>query len=125
MQVRSFVVQVADWAVKGDLDTIETFQHLGEAFKWKIAFHYQNRQIPVIVDIFKRAPLAVFVGGTAIQRMVALQKAALAQRPNDIGILEFGRCRHRASCFLQSWVFVPCPESCVKQSLLVPMVTVR
>lgn len=91
VQVRSFVVQVADWAVKGDLDAIESFEHLGEAFKWKIAFHYQNRQTPVIVDIFKRAPLAVFVGGTASQRMAALQKAALAQRPNDVGILEFGR----------------------------------
>lgn len=89
-QVRGFVVQVADWAATGNLDAIEAFEHLGEAFKWKIAFHYQNRQTPVIVDIFKRAPLAVFVAGTASQRMSALQKAALAQRPNDIGILEFG-----------------------------------
>ena len=43
---------------QGDLDAIESFEHLGEAFKWKIAFHYQNRQQPAIVDIFKRAPLA-------------------------------------------------------------------
>jgi len=90
-KVRGFVVQVADWAAKGDLDAIESFEHLGEAFKWKIAFHYQNRQTPVIVDIFKRAPLAVFTGGTASQSMAALQKAALAKRPGGLGILEFGR----------------------------------
>lgn len=90
-KVRGFVVQVADWAAKGDLDAIESFEHLGEAFKWKIAFHYQNRQAPVIVDIFKRAPLAVFTGGTASQSMAALQKAALAKRPQGLGILEFGR----------------------------------
>lgn len=90
-QVRGFVAQVADWAAKGDLDAIESFEHLGEAFKWKIAFHYQNRQAPVIVDIFKRAPLAVYVGGTANQSMAALQKATLAKRPTDLGILEFGR----------------------------------
>jgi len=90
-QVRGFVVQVADWAAKGDLDAIESFEHLGEAFKWKIAFHYQDRQAPVIVDIFKRAPLAVFVGGTASQLMATLQKATLAKRPGDLGILEFGR----------------------------------
>jgi 5-methylcytosine-specific restriction protein B len=90
-QVRGFVVQVADWAAKGDLDAIESFDHLGEAFKWKIAFHYQDRQTPVIVDIFKRAPLAVFVGGTANQSMAALQKATLAKRPDDMGILEFGQ----------------------------------
>ena len=90
-KVRGFVAQVADWAAKGDLDAIESFEHLGEAFKWKIAFHYQNRQTPVIVDIFKRAPLAVFVGGTTSQSMAMLQKATLAKRPDGLGILEFGR----------------------------------
>jgi len=90
-KVRGYVVQVATLATQGDLDGIEAFEHLGEAFKWKIAFHYQNRQAPVIVDIFKRAPLAAFVGGTASQSMATLQKSALARRPPDVGILEFGR----------------------------------
>lgn len=90
-KVRGYVVQVATLAANGDLDGIEAFGHLGEATKWKIAFHYQNRQTPVIVDIFKRAPLAVFTGGTASQSMAALQKAALAKRPEGLGILEFGR----------------------------------
>jgi 5-methylcytosine-specific restriction protein B len=90
-KVRAYVVQMADLAARGDLDGIEAFDHLGEAIKWKIAFHYQNRQSPVIVDIFKRAPLAVFVGGTASQSMAALQKATLAKRPTGLGILEFGR----------------------------------
>src|SRR5690606_511650 len=68
-QVRGFVAQVANWAAEGDLDSIESFEYLGEAFKWKIAFHYQNRQSPMIVDIFKRAPLAMFVGETISQNM--------------------------------------------------------
>jgi len=75
-KVRGFVVQVADWAAQGDLNAIESFEHLGEAFKWKIAFHYQNRRMPVIVDIFKRAPLAVFVGGTASESMAASSHSA-------------------------------------------------
>ncbi|MEB2337432.1 MAG: AAA family ATPase [Nitrospirales bacterium] len=90
-KVRNYVAQVADLAEKGDLEGIESFKHLGEAFKWKIAFHYQNRQAPVIVDIFKRAPLAVYVGGTANQSMAVLQEATLAKRPTELGILEFGR----------------------------------
>ena len=90
-KVRGFVVQVADWAAQGDLKAIESFEHLGEAFKWKIAFHYQNRQMPVIVDIFKRAPLAVFVSGTASQSMATLQQATVTKRPGGRGILEFGR----------------------------------
>lgn len=90
-QVRGFVVQVASWAASGDLDAIESFEHLGEAFKWKIAFHYQNRQAPNIVAIFKRAPLALFVGGTANQNMGTLQKATMFKRPRALGVLEFGR----------------------------------
>lgn len=90
-KVRGYVGQIAALAANGDLDGIEAFDHLGEATKWKIAFHYQNRQQPVIVDIFKRAPLAAFTGGTASQSMAALQQVALAQRPEGVGILEFGR----------------------------------
>ena len=90
-KVRGYVAQVADLAARGDLGGIEAFDHLGEAFKWKIAFHYQDRQAPVIVDIFKRAPLAVYVGGTASQSMAKLQTATLTKRPADLGILEFGR----------------------------------
>jgi 5-methylcytosine-specific restriction protein B len=89
--VRDHVAQVALLAAQGDLDSIEKFEHLGEAYKWKIAFHYQNRLSPVIVDIFKKAPLAVFVGDTAARSMAVLQKAAVAKRPVDLGILEFGR----------------------------------
>jgi 5-methylcytosine-specific restriction protein B len=91
LQVRSHVAQVATLAAQGDLDGIEKFEHLGEAYKWKIAFHYQNRQSPVIVDIFKKAMLAVFVGDTAARSMAVLQKAAVAKRPAELSILEFGR----------------------------------
>ncbi|HGN1363221.1 McrB family protein [Achromobacter xylosoxidans] len=90
-KVRGHIQQLAALAANGDLDGIEAFEHLGEATKWKIAFHYQNRQAPVIVDIFKRAPLAVFAGGTASQSMASLQQAALTKRPGALGILEFGR----------------------------------
>lgn len=89
-KVRGYVIHVATLAASGDLDKIEAFKHLGEAFKWKIAFHYQNRQQPVIVGVFKPAMLAAYTGGTT-KSMAALQKAALALRPQDVRILEFGR----------------------------------
>ena len=89
--VRAQAAQVASLAAQGDLDGIEKLAHLGEAYKWKLAFHYQNRQAPVIVDIFKKAPLAVFVGDAAAPDMAVLQKAAVAKRPAELGVLEFGR----------------------------------
>jgi len=90
-KLRSYIVQVAMLATQGNVDDIEAFTHLGEAFKWKIAFHYQSRQVPVILPIFKRAPLAAYTGNTASQKMAILQKAALINRPVDVGILEYGR----------------------------------
>ena len=90
-QVRGFVVKVADWAAQGDLASIDAFAHLGEAFKWKIAFHYQNRQHPTIVATFTRPPLAAFTGESSSLSMGELQQAAVARRPEEVGILEFGR----------------------------------
>lgn len=90
-QVRGFVVQVAGWAAAGNLNAIEAFEYLGEAFKWKIAFHYQKREEPTIAAIFKRAPLALFVGDTAKQSMAMLQQATMGKRPSELGVLEFSR----------------------------------
>jgi len=90
-KVRAQVAQVVDLAAKGDLVAIDAFEHLGEAFKWKIAFHYQDRQKPLIVNIFKREWLAAYVSGTAKSGMAILQKAAMTKRPADLGIHEFGR----------------------------------
>ena len=89
-KVRGQVAQVAQLAIDGDLDAIEAFEHLGESFKWKIAFHYQARLNPVIVNIFKRDWLAAFTGDTTKSNMATLQKAVVAKCPPDLGILEFG-----------------------------------
>jgi len=90
-KVRGYITEVASFAAEGKVDDIAAFAHLGEAFKWKIAFHYQNRQAPVVVDIFKPEALAVYVGGAASQGMATLQKAVLAKRQDELGVLEFGR----------------------------------
>ncbi|KAA0982066.1 hypothetical protein [Pseudomonas sp. ANT_J28] len=90
VKVRGYVVQVITLASQGDVEGIESFERLGEATKWKIAFHHQNRPILAVVDIFKKAPLDAFVGETAGRSMAALQKTALALFPTNLGILEFG-----------------------------------
>lgn len=85
-KVRGYVAQVADLAAQGDLDGIDAFNHLGEAFKWKIAFHYQNRQAPVIVDIFKQKPLANYIGDAATR---AWRRCRRQRWPNDLAIWAF------------------------------------
>ncbi len=98
--VRGYLAQVATLAAQGDLDGIEKFKHLGEDYKWKIAFHYQNRQSPVIVDIFKKAPLTVFVGDTATRSMAVVARRS-GIRAADLGSLE----PEEASIASQQWLF--------------------
>ena len=103
-KVRDYVIQIAELASQGDVDGIGALSFKdsegrslrikeaeSEAFRWKVAFHYQNRQKPVIVDVFKPALLATYTGRSASEGMTALQKAAIAKRPAGMGILEYGR----------------------------------
>lgn len=89
-KVKGYVARVAEMAAKGDVDGIEAFKHLGEAFKWKIAFHYQNRENPVIVPVFKKEWIAAWLSETTKHSMGELQKDAAAKRGAEVGILEFG-----------------------------------
>ena len=61
-KVKSIVVQVAEAAAKGDYDLIDAVD-LGEAYKWKIAFHYQDRQRPGVVAVFKNKRLKAWLEG--------------------------------------------------------------
>ena len=89
--VRNHVVKIATWAAEGKLDFEDTDEPpLWETITWKIAFHYQDRQQPKIVNIFKKAMLAVHLGESEKLSMGALQKATLAKMPAGMGILEYG-----------------------------------
>ena len=103
-KVRDYVIQIAELASQGDVDGIGALSFKdsegrslrikeaeGEAFRWKVAFHYQDRKKPVIVDVFNPALLAAYTGRSASEGMTALQKAAIAKRPAGMGILEYGR----------------------------------
>jgi len=89
-KVREIVASVAEAAAKGDLQAIESAD-LGQATKWKIAFHYQNREKPCVIDIFMTRSLLVFLG-LSDQRlsMIDLQAATLKEKVEGEGILEFG-----------------------------------
>ena len=61
-KVKSLVVQVAEAAARGDYSAINAAD-LGEAYKWKIAFHYQDRSNPGVVALFKRQRLQMWLKG--------------------------------------------------------------
>jgi 5-methylcytosine-specific restriction protein B len=89
-RVRDIVADVAEAAARGDLQVIEDAD-LGQATKWKIAFHYQNRERPCIVAVFMKRSLLAFLGAPDRKlSMMDLQMAALEKRAAGEGILEFG-----------------------------------
>ena len=89
-KVRDLVVRVAAAAAKGDLQAIEDAD-LGQATKWKIAFHYQDRNKPCVIDVFMRRSFLAFLGMSGSDHtMKSLQEAAIKEKKADEGILEFG-----------------------------------
>lgn len=90
-KVRESVVRVAQLARSGDLESIEAFTGLGEAYKWKIAFHYQDRSNPTIVNVFKPEALAAYAGSESIKNTATLQKEVFAINTERLGVLEFGK----------------------------------
>lgn len=61
-KVKSLVLQVAEASARGDYASIDAVD-LGEAYKWKIAYHYQDRQNPGVVAVFKPKRLRAWLKG--------------------------------------------------------------
>lgn len=61
-KVRSIVSQVAEAAARGDYASIDAAD-LGESYKWKIAFQYQDRMNPGVIAAFKPARLKAWLKG--------------------------------------------------------------
>jgi len=61
-KVKSLVVTVAEAAARGDFAAIDEID-LGSAYKWKIAFHYQDMSNPGVVAVFKPDRLKAWLKG--------------------------------------------------------------
>lgn len=90
--VRAQVVAVAEAARRGKLEDIDNSE-LGPVYRWKIAFHYQDRSHPSMTCVFLRKPLLAFLGlplddkATPIHE---LQQQVMARKPADTLVTAFG-----------------------------------
>lgn len=82
------IVTVAQAARRGDLDAVEAAD-LGTVTKWKIAFLYQDRSAPTIVNIFKLEHLREAIGSDEELPPSAMHPM-LAARRGSKQILEYG-----------------------------------
>jgi 5-methylcytosine-specific restriction endonuclease McrBC GTP-binding regulatory subunit McrB len=89
-KTRATIVAVAEAATRGDFDAVENAV-LGDAVKWKIAFHYQDRTVAVVVDVFKKVALAAFLSSTDTkQSFISLYREVSKRRLPNEDLLEFG-----------------------------------
>lgn len=63
-KVRVLIVECANAARQGNLEAIDSID-LGDVYKWKLAFLFQNRQIPCLLPIYKAEHLQAATGGSA------------------------------------------------------------
>ncbi|MFM0378460.1 AAA family ATPase [Paraburkholderia strydomiana] len=87
-KVRDEVVKVAKAARAGQLDAVEDAL-LAPAFKWKIAFLYQDRENPTIVPIFKIEVLRALAGEK--DKKYADLYLRLLQERNNEELLVYGQ----------------------------------
>jgi 5-methylcytosine-specific restriction enzyme B len=86
--VRGLIVQIAGAANAGNLQAIESVD-LGIVTKWKIAFLYQRRDQPSILNIYKLRHLRALAGDTEDRSAGELHKA-LTAKLNGKHILAYG-----------------------------------
>lgn len=81
-RVRSLVVRTAEMAQAGNFEAIDDID-LGKAYKWKIAFHYQDRSVPGVIAAFKPSRLRAWLEArdiTAPAEMSGLYREVLKSR---------------------------------------------
>ncbi len=89
-KVKNLIVQVVEAASIGDLETIDGID-LGDAYRWKIAFHYQDRSNPNILNIFIKDPMVYCLNETSTsdKPFSYLYSKALAKKPLEQSIFEY------------------------------------
>ncbi len=91
-KVKTLVVEAAEAAARGDYALIDEID-LGAAYKWKIAYHYQDRNNPGIVPVFKPDRLEAWLKGRGV--MVSSQISGMHRQimnlRGDLDLLSFGK----------------------------------
>ena len=87
-KVKQDIVSVIESVKSGNLIMIDE-NDLGEAFKWKIAFHYQDRNNPSIVNVFLRKALLVYLGEEKRSTPMSELYKRVMQERDSTDLIEF------------------------------------
>lgn len=88
-KVHSCVVKIATYARDGKFEDIEKIA-FSPAYKWKIASLYQDRENPVLVNVFKKDSLKAYLGISEKKSFLEMYHLVRDKHP-DMPIFELGQ----------------------------------
>jgi len=86
--VKKYILDIVDAVSQGSLDKIEEI-YFSSMVKWKIAFLYQNRESPYLINIFSKPMLQVLVDENGNNTYTELYQSLMEKRSN-IDIVSYG-----------------------------------
>ncbi len=87
VRVRAIIVAVANAARSGNFQAVKD-AGLGRAYKWKIAFLYQDRSAPKLLPIYSPDHIAAYLGEESGRTMLPLL-TAVGKRRGDKNLFEY------------------------------------
>ncbi|RIH72042.1 hypothetical protein BJG01_02915 [Vibrio splendidus] len=86
--VKKIIIQIAQAAYDGDLNTIDSID-FAPLVKWKIAFLYQNQQVPALINTFSKPMLLVLTDSNNKTPYPKMYKQ-LIDSMGGVNLLEYG-----------------------------------
>lgn len=87
--LRSVLVDIIIAVQNGNLGKIDTIKDLGHTIKWKIAFHYQNLDAPILLPIYKREWLRLLIPELKNAPSSQFYKELMSRKPTDMDIKSY------------------------------------
>lgn len=87
--LRSVLVDIITAVQNGNLGKIDTIKDLGHTIKWKIAFHYQNLDAPILLPIYKREWLRLLIPELKNAPTSQFYKELMSRKPTDMDIKSY------------------------------------
>ena len=90
-KVRSLIVEIIEASQSGDTALIDNID-LGNSYKWKIAFHYQNRKDPKVLGVFLEESLRYYIQDPSVKKYPysELYRMIISNAEPNQSVLELG-----------------------------------
>lgn len=88
--IKKEILKTITAAINSEIKQIDDVD-LGHAYKWKIAFHYQNRDNPTVLPIFKFEVLLAIAEREKKIPTSEIYSVLLSERPSNEDLLTYGK----------------------------------